>query len=361
MTPRERFMTALRGGRPDRVPITEHLFSRKLIKEILGIDAVLYDGKVQAELASKVGIDAIWTPVNGFCGIEETPHAEDEIYKDEWGVTYRKNGWPIIAQIDTPVKNREDWEKYVMPDVDAPYRLRIFKDTKSANKDELAIVLGILGPFTMMSWYLMDFMTLSISMFNDPDLVHEMNESVLDWTLKVVRKAIDDGGVDCVQISDDWGSTTSLLISPDSFRTFFIPYFKRLVDGIKEMGVPVIMHNDGCLWEILPDLADCGIDALHPVERAAGMDLKRVKEEYSGRIVPIGNVNNKVTMASDNPEDVRKEVLQCLDEAARDGGYIISTDHSIHDLIPYRNFKCLVDTVHEFGVYPINIDADRLR
>lgn len=353
MTPRERFLTALNGGVPDRIPITEHLFSQKLLKEVLGYNTILYEGKAQAELAAKLGIDAIWTPINGFCGIEETPHEKDEIYKDEWGVTYRKNGWPIIAQIDTPVKSREDWEKYNFPPVDTPYRLRIFKDTKEANTGDLAIVLGALGPFTMLSWYIMDFETLSITMYTDPEMIHEMNEAVLKWTLDVIRLAIADGGVDCVQISDDWGGTNSLLISPDDFRTFFVPYFRRLVEGIKETGVPVIMHNDGRIWDVLDDLVDCGIDGLHPVERAAGMDLKKVKEKYKGKLTPVGNINNKITMASADPEDVRKEVLECIKEAGADGGYIIATDHSIHDLIPYENVKCLIETVKEYGTYPI--------
>lgn len=355
MTPRERFLTALNGGVPDRIPITEHLFSQKLLKEVLGYNTILYEGKAQAELAAKLGIDAVWTPINGFCGIEETPHEKDEIYKDEWGVTYRKNGWPIIAQIDTPVKSREDWEKYNFPPVDTPYRLRIFKDTKEANAGDLAIVLGTLGPFTMLSWYIMDFETLSITMYTDPEMIHEMNEAVLKWTLDVIRLAIADGGVDCVQISDDWGGTNSLLISPDDFRTFFVPYFRRLVEGIKETGVPVIMHNDGRIWDVLDDLVDCGIDGLHPVERAAGMDLKKVKEKYKGKLTPVGNINNKITMASADPEDVRKEVLECIKEAGADGGYIIATDHSIHDLIPYENVKCLIETVKEYGTYPIQL------
>lgn len=355
MTPRERFLTALNGGVPDRIPITEHLFSQKLLKEVLGYNTILYEGKAQAELAAKLGIDAIWTPINGFCGIEETPHEKDEIYKDEWGVTYRKNGWPIIAQIDTPVKSREDWEKYNFPPVDTPYRLRIFKDTKEANTGDLAIVLGALGPFTMLSWYIMDFETLSITMYTDPEMIHEMNEAVLKWTLDVIRLAIADGGVDCVQISDDWGGTNSLLISPDDFRTFFVLYFRRLVEGIKETGVPVIMHNDGRIWDVLDDLVDCGIDGLHPVERAAGMDLKKVKEKYKGKLTPVGNINNKITMASADSEDVRKEVLECIKEAGADGGYIIATDHSIHDLIPYENVKCLIETVKEYGTYPIRL------
>lgn len=351
MTSRERFITALSGGTPDRVPIFEHLFSRKLMQELLGETTELYDGGKQMELATKLGIDCLWTPINGFCGLEETPHQTDEVYKDEWGVTYQKNGWPIMAQIDTPIKSREDWENYVMPPVDTDYRLRILKEANAANKEDLAVILGLLGPFTMASWYLMDFATLAISMYTDPDLVHAMNKAVLDWTLGVVRLAVEKSHIDCVQISDDWGSTNSLLMSPEDFRTFFLPYFKELVQGIKAMGVPVIMHNDGHIWDVLDDIVDCGINALHPIERAAGMDLKVVKERYGGKITPIGNVNNKVTMASPNPEDVKAEVLDCLRDAMPGGGYIISTDHSIHDLIPTANVRSLIDTVHEQGRY----------
>ncbi|MDR2949993.1 MAG: uroporphyrinogen decarboxylase family protein [Prevotella sp.] len=351
MTSRERFLTALTGGTPDRVPIHEHLFSLKLQKELLGYNTILYDGKAQVELAAKLGIDTIWTPINGFCGIEETPHEKDEIYKDEWEVTYRKNGWPIIAQIGAPVKCREDWENYKLPEVDTPYRTRILKDVLAANESDLAVVLGLLGPFTMLSWYIMDMETFSINMFTDPDLIHEINEAYLKWALEALELAVKEGGVDCVQISDDWGGTNGLLIAPEQFREFFIPYFKRLVQAVKAYGLPFIMHNDGQIWDVIDDLADCGINALHPVERAAGMDLKKVKDTYKGRITPIGNVNNKVTMESANSDDVKNEVLECLNEAASGGGYIISTDHSIHDNIPTENVLCLIETVKQYGVY----------
>lgn len=353
MNSRERFLIALSGGIPDRIPIFEHLFSPSLQKELLGYNTVLYEGKEQAQLATRLGIDAIWTPINGFCGIEETPHQPGEVYKDEWGVTYRKNGWPIMAQIDVPVKSREDWEQYTMPPANTHYRTRILRDTRDANTENLALILGLLGPFTMASWYITDFMNLSIFMYTDPEMVHEMNEAYLAWALEVVDLAVKEGGVDVVQISDDWGGTNGLLISPDDFRTFFIPYFRRLVEGIKAHGLPVIMHNDGRIWDVLDDLADIGISGLHPVERAAGMDLMRVKECFKGKITPIGNVNNKVTMCSPHVSDVEKEVLECIHNAGPGGAYIISSDHSIHDGVPVENVYCLIDSVKKHGVYPI--------
>jgi uroporphyrinogen decarboxylase len=353
MTSRERVLTALRGGTPDRVPVWEYLFSLKLQKEVMGYTTVLYDGKTQTIMASKMGLDVVWAPVNGFCGIEDLPHSPNEIYTDEWGVTYQKNGWPIIAQINTPVKSREDWLKYKMPEVNTPGRLKILKDVIEANDSQLAVAAGFLGPFTMMSWYLMDFETLSMSIFMDPDLVHEMTGAFVNWALEAAALAFQTGGVDAFHISDDWGGTGGLLISPDHFREFFLKPFEKLVSGLKSYGVPVIMHNDGNLWEILDDLVGTGIDAYHPVEKAASMDLVTVKQKYGGRICPIGNVNNKTTMVSGTPEDVKKETIECLKIAAPGGGYILSTDHSLHDDISLENAMALIETVHEFGKYPL--------
>jgi uroporphyrinogen decarboxylase len=354
MTSRERFLTALLGGTPDRVPIEEHLFSLKIQKEIIGFNTELYEGAAQTKLASELGIDMIWVPVNGFCGIEEIPHKTNEIYQDEWGVSYKKNGWPIIAQVGFPVKNRDDWKNYKLPEVHTSFRTNIIRDAISANDSGLAVVAGLLGPFTMMTWYFMDFESFSMAMFMDPNLVHEMNNAFVDWSLSVAQLAVNEG-VDAFQISDDWGGTNGLLISPEHFREFFIPPFRRMVKGLESLGKPVIMHNDGQIWDVLDDLVDTGIKGFHPVEKAAGMDLQKVKERYKGRLCPIGNVNNKTTMVTGSPADVKNEVLECLRIAAPGGGYIISTDHSLHDDIPLENVMTLIDTVKEYGTYPIKL------
>ena len=52
---------------------------------------------------------------------------------------------------------------------------------------------------------------------------------------------------------------------------------------------------------------------------------------YAGKLCPVGNVNNKSTMVNGSPQEVREEALECLRIAAPGGGYIIATDHSLHD------------------------------
>jgi len=355
MTPKERFLTALNSGIPDRVPIAEHLFSLKLQKEVLGYNTILYEGAAQAELAAKLGIDMIWVPVNGFCGIEETPHQENEIYQDEWGVTYRKKGWPIIAQIKCPIKDRDDWNKYELPEVNTPYRTRIITDAIKENNGNLAIVAGLLGPFTMASWYFSDFESFAMNLMTDPDLIHDMNEAYIKWILEAAQLANANGGIDAFQISDDWGSSNSLLISPEQFREFFIPPFEQMVKELSNLGLPVIMHNDGYIWDVLEDLVNTGIKGFHPVEKSAGMDLNLVKSRFKGKLCPIGNVNNKTTMVTGTPEEIRAEVKECISIGAPGGGYIIATDHSLHDDIPLENVFAFIDAVKEYGKYPMSL------
>lgn len=355
MKPRERFVCALRGEMPDQVPVFDFLFSPALQKELLGHTTELYDGASQMKLAAMLGLDAQFIPINGYCGFEDESHPQGSHYVDEWGVTYIKNGWPVMLQTDVPIKSRRDWEGYRMPDAASPIRTKMIRDAAGANEDELAIIAGFLGPFTMMYWYLCDLETLSLLVYDDPELVDEMIAAFVKWTLDTARMAFETGGIHAFGLADDWGGSAALLMSPAHLRRFFMKPFADIVKGMKSFGLPVMMHNDGNLSEVMDDLVGCGIDAYHPVERGAGMDLEKIKQRYGQRLCPIGNINNKTTMVSGSPEDVRRETIECLRVAAPGGGYVLATDHSLHDDIPMANIRMYIETAHKFGKYPLKL------
>jgi uroporphyrinogen-III decarboxylase len=118
-------------------------------------------------------------------------------------------------------------------------------------------------------------------------------------------------------------------------------------------GKPVIMHNDGQIWDVLDDWVDTGINGFHPVERAVGMDLAKVKQRYSGRLCPIDNVDNKKTMSCGTPAEVEAEVRECLAIGKAGGGYILSTDHSLHDGMPYENIMAYLEAGLKYGTYTL--------
>lgn len=353
MKPRERFVAALNCKIPDRVPVFDFLFSPRLQEELLGYKTELYDGAAQVKLSSKLGLDGVWVPIGGFCGFEEQPHKEDAKYKDEWGITYVKKGWPIMIQVDVPIKTREDWKNYTLPNPQAPHRTKIIKDAIKANEDDLAIIVGFLGPFTMMYWYFMDLATVSLTIYDDPGLITEICDAYTEWVIESAQIAYNAGAIDVFNISDDWGGTISLLMAPKHLREFFVKPFGDIVRGLRKFNIPVLMHNDGRIWDVLDDLVNTGINGFHPIEKAAGMDLAKVKERYKGRLCLIGNINNKTTMVTGTAEDVKKEALECLKIAAPGGGYILATDHSLHDDIPTENVYAYIETAKKYGTYPL--------
>jgi len=58
-------------------------------------------------------------------------------------------------------------------------------------------------------------------------------------------------------------------------------------------------------------------------------------------------------MADGTPEEVMAEVKECIEYAGKGGGYIVSTDHSIHDEIPSANVLAMIKAANEYGKYPL--------
>ena len=123
MTRKERFLTAVRGGQPDRVPMFDFLFQQPLYEELIGHRPGTYNAADAVALALALEHDAVWLPFGGFNGFQPQ-FLDANTYIDEWGTTYRHNdsSWPIDAPIDYPIKSRQDLARYRPPDPTLPGR-----------------------------------------------------------------------------------------------------------------------------------------------------------------------------------------------------------------------------------------------
>jgi uroporphyrinogen decarboxylase len=115
------------------------------------------------------------------------------------------------------------------------------------------------------------------------------------------------------------------------------------VDYVDSLGVPALLHSCGNISAYLDLLAETKIKSIHPLQRTAGMDLRRIKAEYGKRFCLIGNIDSSGTLPFGSPEDVRAEVRQAIADAAPGGGYILASDHSLHDGIPIGNITAMFD------------------
>ncbi len=161
------------------------------------------------------------------------------------------------------------------------------------------------------------------------------------------------GNLDGFVIWGDVAYRRGMFFSPEYWRQFFKPWVKAMVAHCHAHNLPVIYHGCGCIKAILDDFIEIGVDALNPLEAKAGMDVVDLRRQYGRKIAYCGNSDIQVWESGDE-DRIRAEVLRKLN-AAKGGGLIFQSDHSVASDVSGRTYDMIVRLVREFGVYPLNL------
>ncbi|WP_456409087.1 uroporphyrinogen decarboxylase family protein [Caldithrix abyssi] len=208
-------------------------------------------------------------------------------------------------------------------------------------------VIGQYGDIFTMTWELMGFEGFSLALFENPDLIKELNNRLGELVLSMFEFMAEHDAVDILWFSDDIAFSTGLLMSPDVLRQYFFPWLKRIGELAQAYGKPLIYHTDGVLWDVFEDIIACGVDALHPIEPKA-MDLAEVKQKYGQRLCLIGGVDVDL-LARGTPQEVEAQVKRNIEIAAYNGGYCAGSGNSIPDYIKYENYLALIEAAKKYG------------
>jgi uroporphyrinogen-III decarboxylase len=153
-----------------------------------------------------------------------------------------------------------------------------------------------------------------------------------------------------------WGDVAykkCTFMSPKYWREYFKPWVAKIAAHAHAAGLPVIYHGCGNVKAIFQDYIDMKIDAYNPLEAKAGMDVVELRRRYGHGIGFCGNSDVQVWETGDR-DAIRREVLRKLN-AARGGGYIFQSDHSVSSAVSGHTYDYIVKLVREFGKYPIRL------
>ena len=348
MNRKERFLTALKVQQPDRVPTFDFLFQRPMYQALIGRTPDGYNGRDAVECALALGHDGVWLPFGGFSGYQPV-YLEEDVYKDEWQTVYRKtaSSWPIDAPIDYPIKTRADLHGYRPPDPSLPGRAAEIDVARNMDNGDIALLGGVSGPLTT-AWLLMGYENISYTLYDDPSLLTEVFKISNEFNKEAARLSVQ-AGCSGIWVSEDLGDSTRCFFKLQDFRKYELPYLAEIVEYVAGLGVPVMLHSCGHITDYMDDLAQIPISAVHPLQRTAGMDLRDIKARYGKRWCLIGNIDSSRTLPYGTPEDVAAEAREAMDIAAPGGGYILASDHSLHDGIPVENVLALARAGAEYG------------
>jgi hypothetical protein len=156
-----------------------------------------------------------------------------------------------------------------------------------------------------------------------------------------------------------WGDVAykkGMFFSPNYWRKYFKPWVAKIAEHAHANGLPVIYHGCGNVKSIFQDYIDMKIDAYNPLEVKAGMDCVELRRQYGHGIGFCGNSDMQVWESGDRAV-IRREVLRKLN-AAKGGGYIFQSDHSVSSAVSGHTYDYIVKLVREFGNYPIRLPAE---
>jgi uroporphyrinogen decarboxylase len=196
--------------------------------------------------------------------------------------------------------------------------------------------------------------TFLIGLIKAPDLIHRYLDAHLARTLQLTE-AMLERGVDGIWGGVDWAANRGPVFSPRHFREFVFPRLAQIADLCHRYDAPYIKHTDGNVNSLLDDLVAAGVDAFQAIEPRAGMDIARLKHDYRGRLVLIGNVDCSTVLVHGPEAAVRAQTKEIIRAAAPGGGFLLSSSNSIHPGVQPEYYLAMLDTARQVGTYPIAI------
>jgi len=370
MTSGERLLAAINRGIPDRLPVTNHFVMPYFLNKYM-------NGISVDEYFEQTGIDPIlWTishmpdesmgeyydPLQKEVAFLESRRISSESWRIESeeipDPIYKTTRYNFITPKGTlsMVLQANDYTAWVLEhlikdkkdiDIIGEYATHPKCNVEDINKQveefgNRGIVRGWICCFDIFGqpgcWQdascLVGIERLIMETYDDPEWVHELLK-ILQTRKKTYIKSLKGAKYDIHELGG--GDASDTVISPKIFDEFVAPYDSELISLAHEMGQRISYHTCGGMMSFLERIADMGPDAMEtftPPSMGGNADLKEAKRRIGDRVCMIGGFDQFNYLKGCSPDDTRKAVRKCFEDAGQNGGYILCPSDNFFDADP---------------------------
>lgn len=236
----------------------------------------------------------------------------------------------------------EDVESYPWPDVKYCDFTDIYRQIDKF--PDKMVFTGVWSPFFHNVADFFGMENYFIKMYECPEVVEAVTERVTDYYVAANEKFFAGLGdrADVMFFGNDFGTQLDLFISPEAFRRFVLPYFKRLIAVGKKYNKLIMLHSCGSIYRIIPDLIDAGVDILHPIQaQAKGMSALELKQ-YKNDLAFVGGIDAQSFFVNATPQQIKDEVHRVRDILGP--SIVISPSHEeILPNVPAANIAAMAE------------------
>ncbi len=272
--------------------------------------------------------------------VDEPLSADGLTRFDWWGAGHdtSEEGYYIRHN---PLAASQDLDAYPWPDPHQPGLLDRARQTIAAYGQEYFIAPNFGFALFERAWSLRGFGQLFLDIGLDPGFAGELFDRITDIQLALIERYLDLG-VDGGYFGDDYGAQKNLLFSPAFFRQYLKPRLARLFAPFRQHGLPVLMHSDGQIQKILPDLVEIGLTVLNPVQPEV-IDHAWLNKNFRGRLAFYGGISTQTVLPAGQPAEVQAAAAACRQSLAPDGtGLLLAPSHRLMSDIPLENVTALL-------------------
>jgi hypothetical protein len=206
-----------------------------------------------------------------------------------------------------------------------------------------AVVWATLEGFFWFPRTLMNIERLSYAFYDQPELVHAINHDLAEFNLRLIRQMAGTCVPTFMTLAEDMSYNNGPMISRQVFDEFLAPYYRRLIAGLDELEIPLIVDTDGDVTQLVPWLQDVGVAGVLPLERQAGVDGMALRLQYPD-LCMVGHFN-KLTMH--HGEAAMRAEFERLVPLMKTGGFIPSVDHQTPPGVSLEQYRCYLRLLDE--------------
>lgn len=342
-----RLEAAIRREEPDRVPLFEAEIALPIQEWFLGRE--INSAADEVEFYIRAGYDFVPVLPPFF-----TPRLMRTAANADGGLSADDSERAWITESEGLIKTIKDVETFPWPkaeevDYSSFYEIAELLPPKMKT-------LGMLCPAAIFgnASQSMGLEQFSYAMYDDPTLVEALFEIIGSTYVEITKRLVGMPKLGAVFMADDLAHTGACFVSPNFYRKNVFPWYKKIGEILESANLPFLFHSDGKLWDVLDDLADCGIKGIHPVEPQA-MDIVELKKRYGDRFCIFGNIDLDYTLTMGSVEEVEAQVKKKISELGPGGGYGLAASNSVPDYVKPENYKAMISAAKKYGRYPIEV------
>ncbi len=246
------------------------------------------------------------------------------------------------------VRNEEDYERvrpYLFSEDRMEGYLEQFRSHRAAHaRGDFSLWYTLEGFF----WFPRTLLGIEehlYAFYDQPELMHRINRDQAEYCMRFLERLYEIDTPEFMTFAEDMSYNHGPMLSKEGFDAFLLPYYRQLIPFIRAHGTRVLVDTDGNVEPLIPWLLEAGIEGVLPLERQAGVDVCRIREQYPEFIL-IGGYDKTIMHLG---EEAMRSEFERIMPAMRAGRFVPSVDHQTPPDVTLEQYRIYVRLLKEYA------------